>query len=187
MLRDPSGVIQCVSHAGERFKNESRAKFFNSLVTAILGEYNKTKWSLVIVAGKAMDNEELKKTALKDTNISYETVSYADTGLKELVEKDKINTLVKNTKISLQRTLVKSYISEISNGNKAFIYGPEKIKAALDGAVPEEAIITREFVLRYKELIEELDEKGTNIIFFDEKDESLDMLSGFGGAIIKLH
>lgn len=171
--------------SGKRFKNESRAKFFSKLVTNIQEEYGKSRWSLVIVAGKAMDNEELKRTALKELNINYETVSYADTGLKEIVGKDTVNTLLKNTKIAVQRNLIKDYINEISNGNLSYVYGAQKIKEKLEESRPEEALISKEFVLTEKEVVEKLDEAGTNIVFFDEKDESLDLLNGFGGAILK--
>lgn len=171
--------------SGKRFKSDGRGKFFNRLVTEITNEYSRLKWSLVIVAGKAMDNEELKKTTLKDLDIKYETVSYADTGLKELVEKDKISSLVKNTKIALQRNLVKNYINEISKANNLYVYGIEKIKLALKEMTPEEALVTRDFVLLHKAIIESLDKEGVNIVFFDEKDESLDLLDGFGGAIVK--
>jgi stalled ribosome rescue protein Dom34 len=171
--------------SGKRFKNESRSKFLAKLVDNIIEEYNKAKWNLVIVAGKAMENEELKKTPLKDLNVNYETVSYADTGLKEIIGKDKVSGLLKNTKISTQRNLIKEYINEISNGNTAYVYGLEKIQEKIRSSRPEEALLSKEFVMARKQVVEQLDEAGTNIVFFDEKDESLDLLNGFGGAILK--
>ncbi len=172
--------------SGKRFKNETRSKFLERLVNDIIVQYNKSAWSLVIVAGKAMENEELKKTALKNLKINYETVSYADTGLKELVEKDKISSLLKNTKIATQRTLIRDYIKAISDGNQSYVYGLQKIKEKIADFRPEEALLSKEFVLSNKQIVEVLDSAGTNIIFFDEKDESLDLLNGFGGAILKL-
>ncbi len=171
--------------SGKRFKNDTRSKFFVRLTQQITEEYNKIRWSLVIVAGKAIDNEELKNGALKDLKIQYETVSYADTGLKEITSKDKISSLLRNTKIATQRNLIKEYINEISKGNPLYVYGFNKIKEKMADNRPVEGILSKEFVMSHKELIEQLDGAGTNIIFFDEKDESLDLLDGFGGAILK--
>ncbi len=171
--------------SGKRFKNETRSNFITRLVEQIIEEYNKINWSLVIVAGKSMENEELKKSALKDLKIQYETVSYADTGLKEITSNQKISSLLKNTKIATQRNMIKDYINEISNGNSLYVYGFQKIKEKMLFEKPEEALLSKEFVMSHKELVEELDKVGTNIIFFDEKDESLDLLNGFGGGIFK--
>ncbi len=173
------------SVAGKRFKNDARSKFITRLVQQINEEYNKIKWNLVIVAGKAMDNEELKKSMLKDLKIQYETVSYADTGLREITSKEKISSLLKNTKIATQRNLMKDYINEISKGNPSYVYGFQKISERAASEKPEEALLSKEFVLSHKELVEQLDEAGTNIIFFDEKDDSLDTLDSFGGVILK--
>ncbi len=171
--------------AGKRFKNDNREVFFKKLATEIRANYEKTQWNLVLVGGKAIDNEALRKDYLKDLNISYEIVSYADTGLKEILTKDTVNSLLKNTKISLQRSLINEYIKEISDGEKGYVYGTDKIKSTIKTATPIAALLSRDFVVNNKDLIEELDKNGTEITFFDEKDESLDLLNGFGGAIVR--
>ncbi len=172
--------------SGKRFKNDSRGEFFDKLSGSIKEEYQKSKWGAFIVAGKAMDNEELKNGALSGLNISYYTVSYAETGLRELISKDLINQLLKGTKLALQRESMKSYLEAISSGDKNYVYGKEKIADAIDSKTIKEAIITRDFAMSNLGLIEKLDSAGTELFFFDEKDNSFDQLSGFGGIILKL-
>ncbi|MCL4399205.1 hypothetical protein M1293_01685 [Candidatus Parvarchaeota archaeon] len=172
--------------SGKRFKNESRKAFFEELGLALSDEYSK-KWDLFIVAGKAMDNEELRTRYLKDKNVIYETVSYADTGLKELMDRDRINVLLKDTKIAAQRNLIKEYVSAVSKGDERYIYGYEKIKEAVSGKQIESAIMTRDFILKNKDVVNSLDNSGAEITFFDEEDESLEQLEGFGGVIVKTH
>lgn len=171
---------------GKRFKNETKEKFFDKLEESIENEYKKTKWDVFIVAGKAMDNEELKRGRLKDLDISYETVSYADTGLHELIAKDKINALLKNTKIGMQRRLIKEYLSAISAGSPDYVYGRAKILEALGSKSPVEVLVTRDFVMENLDLMAKLESLGAEIQFFDEKDDSLDQLAGFGGILLKL-
>ena len=86
----------------------------------------KKGYSVFIVAGKAMDNEDLRKNHLKDKNIVYENVSYADTGLKELLSRDSINA-------ALGKAIVKSYSDLIflqyilENGDELTAYSRRKI------------------------------------------------------------
>ncbi len=172
--------------SGKRFKNTTRQQFFEKLSKAIADEHEKTRWDLFIVAGTSMDNEELKRSYLKDIHdIQYETVSYAHTGLKELMDKDRINELLKGTQISTQRAVIKEFINDISNGNEDYVYGFDRIRSRTETSTPLRAIFTRSFVMDHKDLVEELDKKGTDILFFSEKDESLDLLEGFGGGIVK--
>ncbi len=174
------------SVSGKMFKNMTRHNFLEKLAKSISEEHNKVKWDLFIVAGTSMDNEELRREYLSDiTNIQYETVSYAHTGIKELMNKDKINELLKSTQVSLQRKLIKEFINDISNGNTDYAYGYDVIKEKMSSSVPERAILTRDFVTEHRDLVEELDKAGADMVFFGEKDESLDLLNGFGGAIVK--
>jgi stalled ribosome rescue protein Dom34 len=172
--------------SGKRFKNATREQFFKKLSQNISEEFKRTKWDLFIVAGSSIDNEELKRGHLKDlSGIQYETVSYAHTGLKELMNKGKINELLRGTQVSVQRSLIKEYINDISNGNVDYVYGIDSIRTRLSYSVPIHAILTRDFVIEHKDLIEDLDMKGAEVTLFSEKDESLDLLNGFGGGIVK--
>lgn len=171
--------------SGKAFKNESRKAFFKKLDKHLMDEHERQKWDLFIIAGKRMDNDGLK-TRLKGIDAVYETVSYADTGLKELMNKDKINELMHGTKLAKQRALIGEYLGAISKGDKNYVYGTANIKAALEKGHLSEAIVTRDFVLDHKDIIEAIDAFGARIVFFDEKDDSLDMLNGFGGIILKI-
>ena len=172
--------------SGKRFKDAAtREAFLDKLSKHILDENRKGGWDLFIVAGKAIDNEDLKKNLSSAESVTYETVSYADTGLKELINKDRINELLKGTKISSQRELIKEYLGGISDGDKDYVYGKENIVSALSVKAPVQALVTREFITQNKNLIESIDRNGAEIIVFDEADESLEQLIGFGGVLLK--
>jgi len=82
--------------------------------------------------------------------------------------------------------LINYYIKKISESDQNFVYGLEKIKNALNGSNPEEAIVTLDFVLNNKELVSDLDKKGAYITVFVGDEESKSMLDNFGGIIVKL-
>ncbi len=170
--------------SGKRFKNESRRDFFRKLGSLLAEEY-KRRYTAFIVAGKALDNEELRKEYLKGLDIIYETVSYADTGLKELLSRDTINEALKKTKLSVQRKLISEYLTGISNNNKEYVYGMDEINKALSDKKPLQALLSKEYVLNNKEILEKLDRGGCEIIIFDENDDSLSQLLGFGGILVK--
>ena len=115
------------SVSGKRFKNESRKEFFTRLSALLLEEYKKG-YSVFIVAGKAMDNEDLRKNYLKDKNIVYENVSYADTGLKELLSRDSINAALGKARLSIQRKLMGQYLTGISKNEKLLYEFPNDNK-----------------------------------------------------------
>ena len=170
--------------SGKRFKNESRKEFFTKLA-ALLSEEYKKGYNAFIVAGKAMDNEDLRKNYLKDKSIIYETVSYADTGLKELLSRNSINEALNKARLSIQRQLINEYLSGISKNDKHYVYGKEEISEALTEKRPQQALISKEYVLNNKEIIEKLDGLGCEIVLFDENDESLSQLNSFGGILVK--
>ncbi len=171
---------------GKRFKNESREAFIEKLGTALAEEYAKRKWNVFIVAGTTIDNEDLRKGLLKGMSVTYETVSYADTGLKELISKDKINEMISRTKVATQRNLINEYIGEISKGNEKYVYGKKGMEDTLHDSRVIQAIVTKDYVFKNKDVINSLDSNGVDIIFFDERDESLEQLQNFGGIIVKL-
>ncbi len=171
---------------GKRFKNDSRLVFLDKLGKALVEEYSRRKWNVFIVAGTAIDNEDLRRGVLKDLDIVYETVSYADTGLKELVGKDRINELISRTKIATQRNLIGEYVGGISKGDEKYVYGKDAVRAATGETAVVQAIVTKEYVLFNKDAINQLDAGNVDIVFFDEKDDSLDQLQGLGGIILKL-
>jgi len=170
--------------SGKMFKNESRKEFFTKLSSLLSKEYEKG-YNAFIVAGKAMDNEDLRKNYLKDKNITYETVSYADTGLKELLSRNRINEALNKARLSIQRQLINEYLSGISKNDKHYVYGSEEIARALNERNPQQAIISKEYILNNKEIVEKLDSMGCEIVLFDEADESLNQLNSFGGILVK--
>ena len=170
--------------SGKRFKNESRKEFFTKLAVLLSEEYKKG-YNAFIVAGKAMDNEDLRKNYLKDKSIIYETVSYADTGLRELLSRNSINEALDKARLSIQRQLINEYLLGISKDDKHYIYGEEEIINALVERKPQQALISKEYILNNKEIIEKLDNLGCEIILFDENDESLSQLNSFGGILVK--
>ena len=172
------------SVSGKRFKNESRKEFFTKLSTLLLEEYKKG-YNAFIVAGKAMDNEDLRKNYLKDKNIVYETVSYADTGLKELLSRDSINAALGKSRLAVQRKLMNEYLTGISKNEKNYVYGKEQINTALNEKRPVQALLSKEYVLNNKEILERLDSMDCEVVLFDENDESLSQLNSFGGILVK--
>ncbi len=174
-----------LSVPGKRFENRGREVFFEKLSRLLTEEYQKTKWTAFIIGGKGLDNEALKER-LKEVNATYDTVSYADTGLRELLAKNVINKVVSSTKIATQRKFIEDFLGRISRGDKSCVYGERNIEDALMKSEVDSAIVTREFAVSHKSIIERLDRTGADIYFFDEKDDSLDTLDGFGGLIIKL-
>ena len=170
--------------SGKRFKNESRKDFFTKLSALLLEEYKK-RYGAFIVAGKAMDNEDLRNNYLKDKNITYEVVSYADTGLRELLSKNRINEVLNNARLSIQRQLINEYLSGISRNDKQYAYGKEEINLALIERVPQQALLSKEYVLNNREILEKLDSLGCEVVLFDENDESLSQLNSFGGILVK--
>ena len=170
--------------SGKRFKNESRKEFFTKLAALLSEEYQKG-YNAFIIAGKAMDNEELRKNYLKDKNITYETVSYADTGLKELLSRNSINEALNKARLSIQRQLINEYLSGISKNDTHYVYGKEEIAQALTERKPQQALISKDYVLNNKEIIEKLDGLDCEIVLFDENDESLSQLNSFGGILVK--
>lgn len=169
---------------GKRFENKRREVFFEKLSRLLLEQHEKAKWTAFIIGGKGLDNEDLKEK-LKNLDATYDTVSYADTGLKELIAKNVINKVVSSTKIAMQRNMISEYLGWISNGEKTCVYGERNIEDAMMKNEVASAITTREFAVTHKSLIERLDRGGTELYFFDERDDSLDTLDGFGGIIIK--
>ena len=61
-----------------------------------------------------------------------------------------------------------------------------KILEALGSKSPVEVLVTRDFVMENLDLMAKLESLGAEIQFFDEKDDSLDQLAGFGGILLKL-
>ncbi|MCL4373005.1 hypothetical protein M1384_02985 [Candidatus Parvarchaeota archaeon] len=170
--------------SGKRFKNESRKEFFTKLAALLSEEYSKG-YNAFIVAGKALDNEDLRKNYLKDKSITYETVSYADTGLRELLSRDSINEALTRARLSIQRQLINEYLSGISRDDGHYVYGENKLIEALAKRRPQQALISKEYILNNKEIIEKLDNLGCEIVLFDENDESLSQLDSFGGILAK--
>ena len=170
--------------SGKRFSNETRKTFFSRLSQILREEYKKG-YTAFIVAGKSLDNDELKKEYLNDLNVSYETVSYADTGLKELLSKDSINAALLNAKLLKQINLMKEYILSISKNDQRYVYGTNNILNNLSERPPLQAIVSKDYVLTNKDIIEKLDRSGCEIVLFDEEDDSLKQLIGFGGIIVK--
>ncbi len=170
--------------SGKRFKNQSRSQFLQHLSELLTKELER-KWDLFIVAGDNLSNNVLREL-LNDKRVIYETVSYADTGLKELLSRGVVNEYLKKNQVSKQRELINYYIKKISESDQNFVYGLEKIKNALNGSNPEEAIVTLDFVLNNKELVSDLDKKGAYITVFVGDEESKSMLDNFGGIIVKL-
>jgi stalled ribosome rescue protein Dom34 len=170
--------------SGKRFKNGSRKEFFTRLSVLLSEEYQKG-YNAFVVAGKAMDNEELRKSYLKDKNIAYETVSYADTGLKELLLRNSINEVLSKARLSIQRQLINEYLLGISKNDKHYLYGKEEIAKAISERKAQQALVSKEYVLNNKEIIEKLDGLGCEIVLFDENDESLTQLDSFGGILVK--
>jgi len=170
--------------SGKRFSNDSRKDFLSRLSDLIKEEYKK-KYTAFVIAGKALDNDELKKEYLKGLNIDYENVSYADTGLRELLSKDSINSALSKAKLSIQRNLMEEYLLAISRNDERYVYGSSKVKEVLNKKNAVQAITSKEYLLNNKEIIEKLDESGCNLVLFDENDDSLTQLSGFGGIIVK--
>lgn len=170
--------------SGKRFSNESRKAFFVKL-SAMLQEEYKKGYNAFIVAGKALDNEDLRKTYLKSLNIVYETVSYADTGLKELLSRDSINEALGNARLSIQSQLMSEYLTGISKNDKRYCYGNKEILEHLDEKKPLQALLSKEYILNNKEIVEKLDNFGCEIVLFDENDDSLNQLNAFGGILVK--
>lgn len=170
--------------SGKRFKNESRKDFFGKLSQMLQEEYRRG-YDAFIVAGKALDNDDMRKNYLKGLNVTYETVSYADTGLKELLSGDRINGALSSARLSIQRKLMEGYLLGISGNDPRYVYGRDQIAAAAGRARPLQAILSKEYVLNNKEILEKLDAAGCEIVLFDENDESLNQLNAFGGIIVK--
>jgi stalled ribosome rescue protein Dom34 len=171
--------------SGKRFRNDSRDRFFRKLTIDITNEYKKEDWDLFIVAGNALGNQALG-AQFKGLKIIFDTVSYADTGLKELIRKDTINKLLKGTKIAAQKALMEEYVNGISEANNSYVYGKNEIREALSKGTPEQALVSRDFVMKNKDIIEKLDADMTDIKIFYDKDESLDTLENFGGVLLKV-
>jgi len=172
--------------SGKMFKNESRKDFINELEKNIKEEYNKEEFDLFLVAGDNLTNQILKKD-LAGINISFETVSYAHTGLNELIKKDVINKLLLNAQVVKQKEIINEFIEQISKNNPKYLYGIEQIKKATEDGSVEAAVISKNFVIKNKEIVKRMDESGVDIFMAYQNDESLDMLDNFGGAIIKLY
>ena len=170
--------------SGKRFRNESRKEFFTKLAALLSEQYSKG-YSAFIVAGKAMDNDDLRKNYLKGKEIVYENVSYADTGLKELLSRDSINDALGKARLSIQRKLMNEYLSGISKDDKRYVYGKEEITGTLTEKRPLQALLSKEYVLNNREILEKLDSLGCEIVLFDETDESLSQLNSFGGILVK--
>ncbi len=170
--------------SGKRFNNESRKVFLSNLSGLLQKEYKK-KYSVFIVAGKAIENEELRREYLNGINVEYETISYADTGLRELLSKDSINSALSKARLSVQRSLMEEYLSGISRNDPRYIYGDEHIKESLVVNQPIQAIVSKDYILKNRETMEKLDLAGCSIALFDENDDSLAQLVNFGGIIVK--
>jgi len=170
--------------AGKRFKNKDNEEFFLHLVNSLKNEFNRRKWDLFIVAGTAINNANLKEK-LGEKGIIYETVSYADTGIRELLAKDKINQLLRRSYLARQNDLINEYIDQIGRKNDKFVYGKEEIMRRLDVDTPLQVLVTAEKAAEEKELIYRLDSMGADIILFTEADESKSLLENFGGIIVK--
>ena len=170
--------------SGKRFDNETKKAFFLKLSELLRVEYKKN-YTAFIVAGKALDNEDLRKDYLKGMNVEYENVSYADTGLRELLSKDSINAALFKARLSVQRNLISEYVSGISRNDERYVYGQEQIKKEINGRKPLQALVSKEYLLNNREAIEKLDTLGCEIVLFDETDDSLHQLVGFGGILVK--
>ncbi len=172
--------------SGKRFKSGGSELFFDKLGKALLDELGKD-WDLFIVAGAGIYNERLKEK-LGRNDIVYETVSYADTGLKELMGKDIINKKLEERAILNQKKKMDEYIKNISSGNDKYVYGVKNIYDKLKlSAVPEEAIVSKDFIGGNKDLLSALDKSSAKIVIFNQQDESLYTLNSFGGAIVKFY
>ncbi|MGC8516349.1 MAG: hypothetical protein ACP5MT_00420 [Candidatus Acidifodinimicrobium sp.] len=172
--------------SGKRFKSSGSELFFDKLEKALLEE-TKKDWDLFIVAGVGIYNERIKDKIGIDS-IIYETVSYADTGLKELMEKDVINNKLKERSMINQKKKMDEYIKSISSGDNRYVYGVEKIYDKLNHSVPpEEALVSKDFIGRNKDLISALDKASADIVIFNQQDESLYTLNSFGGIIVKFY
>jgi hypothetical protein len=76
-------------------------------------------------------------------------------------------------------------LSGISKNDKHYVYGKEEIAQALTERKPQQALISKDYVLNNKEIIEKLDGLDCEIVLFDENDESLSQLNSFGGILVK--
>ncbi|MCW1293940.1 MAG: hypothetical protein OH316_01275 [Candidatus Parvarchaeota archaeon] len=171
---------------GKRFKTAGNRLFFDKLERMLL-EKLKERWDLFIVAGTTMYNDKLRESLGAD-GIIYETVSYADTGLKELMDKDVVNRELAEKEILNQKKKMDEYLKNISAGDENYVYGLNEIRRRLDSSsMPEEAIVSKNFISGNKELLAALDRLSANIVIFNQQDESQYTLDSFGGIIVKFY
>jgi len=134
--------------------SEARNAFFAEVFKVIETMLHATKYTKIVIAGPGFTREHFMEYCIKKNptlkpllmteNVSSATVS----GIHELMHKQTIQLLLKDTRIVEESNLVEEFFTRLGKETQDIAYGYDEIKKAADMSAIQDLLITDEVMRR---------------------------------------
>jgi protein pelota len=169
--------------SGKMYESRRETEYLNNVLKEL--ERKSERFRKIIIAGPgfARDNlNNLMKQRAKDilnkvkTDFTYQT---GELGLKELLKKGLVESLVKESRISKETYLVETLLASL-NDNKA-VAGLEKTKEALVNGMVDTLLISDSKIREYESVLDSAENLKAKIMIISSNHSSGEQLLGLGG------
>lgn len=144
---------------GKRFGNvkdstNARNAFFAEVLKNIERAIAATHYTKVVIAGPGFTREHFmehcltKNPSLKPLLATEATSSATPSGIRELVKKQSLQALLKDSRIVEESKLVEEFFTRLGKDTKDIAYGYEEIKKAADIGAVEDLLVSDEMMRR---------------------------------------
>ncbi|MBR9676853.1 mRNA surveillance protein pelota [Candidatus Woesearchaeota archaeon] len=165
--------------------------FFNIALKQLTEYVERYKIKNIIVGGPNFWLGEIKKRSANNKNMIYCVLNGSgEDGLKELLKRNELKTVLQKEKASQELTLVEELLTTISKNEKLASYGIESTIQAANASAIKKLLITDKFIQRAREstqyekvdkLLFEVDQNNAEIHIISSEHEGGAKLDGLGG------
>jgi protein pelota len=166
-----------------RKADEKQKEYFSKLLEVLKSKSNFQK---MIVAGPAFAKENLQKMVkerekpLLEKMILDSTFQTGEVGLQELLKKGLIEKLTKMSRVTEETKAVEKLLEAISGNGKA-VYGPEKVREAIESSVVNLVLVSDIKIRDYEEVLNLADKMKVSIMVVSSQHAAGERLVGLGG------
>ncbi len=169
--------------SGKQYEGEESDEYLGEVSSVIRrkeGDFDK-----IVVAGPGFTKDKIYRI-LEDGGLSEKTVkantSHAgSTGVEEVIKRGVIEKVVKDSRISEESSEVERLFEEFSKDSGEVAYGEEDVEKAVEMGAAKKILVSEKKLRKLRDLVDEAEEKGAEVMIVTERHESGEKLGKIGG------
>ncbi len=169
--------------SGKQYASEDTGDYLGEVASFI--ERKSPDFDHTVIGGPGFVKDGLYKLLERKSLTEHCTktsTSHADiTGVEEVVKRGVIERVVEDSRLSEESRMVESLLEELSKDTGKVAYGNEEVYEAINLGAVESVLVSEKKIKQYRDLVNEAEEKGADVMIVSERHESGEKLGRIGG------